>query len=402
MTPCRDALDVLYVGDLPPYRTGTAIVGVQLLSGLAKLGHSVRALAPITTQALGAGNQFAARHPEIGVARFPVPSLDDLPSDVHLTADGWSAECDGIAAGFRVLIAGARPNVVIVGKERYLWSTPDLTKASGLPSVLLVQSTRPLRILNRSPARATAQAMLAQYRKVDGIVFVAAHLAEPARRLGLRNLKVILNGVDLQRFSARPKDATLLRHLHIRDDRVIVVHVSNLKEVKRPLDIVGSAGQVLRRDPEIVYVIVGDGPCRATMEERCRRKGILESFRFVGWAEHERIPAYLNLADIVVMPSEDEALALVYLEAQACGRLLLASDIPAAREVVRDGQTGLLFGKGDVDELAAQTLRAAGDADLRAATGRRAREWVRIHHDLDRTVTAHEHALREAARRPRH
>ena len=178
------------------------------------------------------------------------------------------------------------------------------------------------------------------------------------------------------------------------------MHASNLKGVKRPLDIVRSGERVLRERPEVAYLIVGDGPLRAAMEERCRQEGILGSFRFVGWVEHERVPEYLNLADIAVMPSETEGFALAYLEAQACGCVLLASDIPAAREVVEDGRTGLLFRRDDVDHFAAQTLRAAGDPGLRAAIGRRAREAVRAH-DLDRTVAAYEHALRELAGRPR-
>jgi len=52
------------------------------------------------------------------------------------------------------------------------------------------------------------------------------------------------------------------------------------------------------------------------------------------------MPEYLNLADMVVMPSETEGLALVCLEAQACERVLIASDIPASREVIEEGSTG--------------------------------------------------------------
>ena len=65
--------------------------------------------------------------------------------------------------------------------------------------------------------------------------------------------------------------------------------------------------------------------------------------RFAGWIDYARMPDYINLGDIVVMPSESEGLARVYLEAQACARVLVASDIPPAREVVTEGETGLLF-----------------------------------------------------------
>jgi glycosyltransferase involved in cell wall biosynthesis len=66
-------------------------------------------------------------------------------------------------------------------------------------------------------------------------------------------------------------------------------------------------------------------------------------------------------------------MSLVVLEAQACGKLVLASDIPASRELIRDGETGLLFPVGDAAGLAATMLRAADDPRLRASIGDAAR-----------------------------
>ena len=395
----REALDILYMGTLPPHPGGSATVGAQLLVGLARLGHSVRALAPITAEALRAGAHFAARHPEVSVAWFDVPFFEISPGTG--TPEAYrKREGDGVTARFPSLVAERRPDVVLIGRESFAWHVPDLAEACSLPSVLVFHYGNPVGMLGTLDP-AMAEWLVGRFRSVDLGIPVARHLAWSVQQLGLRNVRTIPNGVDLRRFSPRLRDAALLQRLNLGDGWIIVVHASNLKKVKRPLDIVDSAAQVLRRNPKLAYVIVGDGPSRAVMEERCRRNKILENFRFVGWVEHERLPAYLNLADMVVMPSETEGLAMVYLEAQACGRLLLASDIPAAREVVRDGETGLLFRKGNVGDLAAQTLRAAGDPELRAAIGTRAREWVRTHHDLDRTVAAYEDALRKVAGRPR-
>jgi glycosyltransferase involved in cell wall biosynthesis len=391
-------LDILYVGELPPYPGGTAIVAGQLLAGLATRGHSVRALGPSTAAVLAASDRFAAGHPEIVVTRFTVPYFDLTGSHIRPAADCWAAESDGIASGMEALVAEARPDVVIVGRERFLWYVPDLARARGLTCLLLVQSVTSRRILDGAVEPATAADLLTQYHKVDGMVLVARHLAEPLERFGFRDLTIIPNGVDLRTFAPRPRDPALLRRLDLRPDQIVVVHASNLKDVKRPLDVVDAAEPVLRRHPEAVYVVVGDGPNRRAMEARCRQKGILGSFRFVGWVEHGAMPSYLNLADVVIMPSEHEALALIYLEAQACGRVLLASDIPAAREVIEDGQTGLLFRMGDVDDLAVQTLRAVGGARLRAAIGRRARESVRTL-GVERMVAAYEEALWEVASR---
>src|SRR5262245_7766880 len=102
--------------------------------------------------------------------------------------------------------------------------------------------------------------------------------------------------------------------------------------------------------------------------------------------EHGVLDRFMNLADLVAMPSEREGLSRVYLEAQACAKTLLASDIAGAREAVTHGETGLLFPLGEVGDLAEKTLLGAGDPALRAAIGARARQSVEAHHDIDEAV----------------
>jgi glycosyltransferase involved in cell wall biosynthesis len=177
----------------------------------------------------------------------------------------------------------------------------------------------------------------------------------------------------------------------------VVGHLSTLKHGKRPFDLIHSAERVLRSHPDVVYLIVGDGLCRQEMEALGRKKGIAASFRYVGEIDHQQVPQYLNLSDIVVLPSEREGFPLVYREAQACGRVLLVSDIPAAQEAIVDGETGLLFRMGDLDDLVAKTLVLAQDSQLRQRIGEKARamalaqtpeQWVRAYAEvLQQTAT---------------
>src|SRR5262249_27478751 len=129
-------------------------------------------------------------------------------------------------------------------------------------------------------------------------------------------------------------------------------------------------------------------------EEAAAERGIGDRFRFTGWLDHAAIPRHLSLADVVVMPSEFEGRSLVYLETQACGRVLLASDIPSAREVVVDGKTGLLFRPGDVAHLTARLLEILGDVRLRKTIGRQARR-VAERYALGNVVTAYEGLFRD-------
>ena len=120
----------------------------------------------------------------------------------------------------------------------------------------------------------------------------------------------------------------------------MVFHASNMKPCKRPLDIVRSAQQVLEAAPNVVYLIAGQGPLLEEMKQLCQDLKIWKSFRFTGWLPYDSMPDCFAAADLVVMTSSVEQQARMYLEAQASGRILLASDIPGAREVVEDGKQG--------------------------------------------------------------
>jgi glycosyltransferase involved in cell wall biosynthesis len=158
-------------------------------------------------------------------------------------------------------------------------------------------------------------------------------------------------------FRPRSKDPRLLRKLRIPVDDAVVGHFSSLQPVKRPLDVVESAAFVLRSHPACCYLVAGAGPCRPEMERLAHQRGIGGQFRFVGRIEHALVPRYMSLCDLVVLPSERESFSLVYREAQACGRVIVASDIPAAREAIEPGRTGALFRRGDPRDLATVTLR---------------------------------------------
>ena len=100
------------------------------------------------------------------------------------------------------------------------------------------------------------------------------------------------------------------------------------------------------------------------------------------WQPYDRVPALLNLADIVVLPSAKEGIARTDLETMACGRVLVGSDIPATGEVIEHGRTGLLFRREQPADLAETILAAARDNGLRRDIGRRARDYVERNHGL--------------------
>jgi glycosyltransferase involved in cell wall biosynthesis len=382
-------LDVLYAGPLPPQPGGAAIMCGQLLAGLARLGHRVRAVAPITPATAPAAH--AGTPPGVEVTRYPARSFVSNAA-VPGTKAYWRLERRRLGAMLGRLIDHARPDLLVMGQETFAWSVPEVAQTQALPSVLLAHGAPSRTILDGTYPADLAAELLTRYRTASLIVAVAAHWAARLRTLGLVPVETIPNPVDLDLFAPRPKDRSLARDLDIPQDAIVVAHIAHIKPVKRPMDVVAAAELALPSNPRLVFVLVGEGECRAAMEAACHAKGIGSRVRFVGWVPHARVPAYMGLADLVVLPSEHETQALVCLETQACGRVIVASDLPGAREVIADGETGLLFRKGDAADLARVLLRAAANPRLRAAIGRRARARVRAH-ALPKTVAAYAAAL---------
>lgn len=304
----------------------------------------------------------------------------------------------GIEQEMAKAIAEERPDVLVAGRENFAWHVPELAAYHGLPSLLLVQGGTALGILRGTYAADSATALLRRFREANAIVAVAQHLARELTRLGIPGVQAIPNPVDLRRFAPGPRNAALADALGIRDADVVVAHFSNMKPLKRPLDLVLSAEHALALDPSLLYLVVGDGPLRKEVEARCAARGLSGRFRFVDWVDHEEVPDYLGLADLVVMPSAGEGQALVYLEAHASGKTLVASDIAGAREVIEDGATGILFRVGDIDDLTEKTLLAARQPELRARIGATSRERARTH-SVESVVARYEAVLETVAER---
>jgi glycosyltransferase involved in cell wall biosynthesis len=387
---------VLFAGPLPPHPGGTALSCAEILEGLASGGHAVRALVPA-----GPGYPPFAYQlpPTLAVRRVDTPRLENDPYTPPPAAIR-AARREGILAALTAALDEARPDVLVVGHETLVHGVPALARAHGIPSVVLVRGVFNAILAGRYPEPAAAE-LCAELAQADLLVTVAKHMAVGARRLGLDRVTTIPNAVDATRFRPGRRSAARLARLGLPPDALVVAHVSNFKSVKRPLDLVDSAARVLAEDCRTWYLVVGDGTMRAETEARCRDRGVADRFRFVGGVPYADVPGWIRLADVVVMPSESEGIARTYLETQASGRVLLASDIPGAREVVRPGETGALFPVGDVAALAARTLELARDPGRRAAIGRAARRQTVAHHALADAVARYGDLLDELARRPR-
>jgi N-acetyl-alpha-D-glucosaminyl L-malate synthase BshA len=164
----------------------------------------------------------------------------------------------------------------------------------------------------------------------------------------------------------------------------LLVHVSNFRPVKRPVDCVEILARVRAQGANARLVMVGDGPERSATIYRAEQLNVKDDVIFVG--KQANIPGYLGVADVFLLPSELESFGLAALEAQACEVPVIATRIGGIPEVVSEGETGYLSDVGDVQKMSEDTLRLLGDEDLRRAFGEKGRELAIQRYSSDKII----------------
>jgi len=212
--------------------------------------------------------------------------------------------------------------------------------------------------------------------KSDGVTAVSRFLKEQTHEYFNVNkdIKVIYNFIDFERFSRTNKDH--FKKAIAPEGERILLHVSNFRKVKRVEDAIRVFKKVHEQLPSKL-ILVGDGPERHNMEELCRKLGLCSEIRFLG--KQDAVEALLAIADVFLIPSESESFGLAALEAMACEVPIISSNAGGLPEVNIDGKTGYTSDVGDVEQMAANTLKLLNDdarlQEFRANALARAKEF---------------------------
>jgi len=151
-----------------------------------------------------------------------------------------------------------------------------------------------------------------------------------------------------------------------------VLFVGRLAPQKGVRNLVAAAG--LLEDPSAQVLLVGDGPERPALEREAERIGLGDRLHFLGFVAHDRLPAVLAHADLLVLPSLYEELGTVLLEAMQAGLPIVASKTGGIPDVIEDGVNGLLVPPGNPEALAHAIDRLLADRDLAYRLSEGARE----------------------------
>jgi N-acetyl-alpha-D-glucosaminyl L-malate synthase BshA len=205
----------------------------------------------------------------------------------------------------------------------------------------------------------------------DGVTAISEYLKKATREsFQFDDIRVIPNFVCQYDYQRHPVDE--LRRELSPNGETLLVHVSNFRPVKRPVDCVEILARVLKKNLNTRLIMVGDGSERTNVEHRARCLEVFEKCSFVG--KQPKIVDYLSAADVLLLPSDQESFGLAALEAMACEVPVIASRVGGIPEVVTDGETGFLSEVGDVTKMAEDAARLLSDETFRKQMGMRARE----------------------------
>ena len=222
--------------------------------------------------------------------------------------------------------------------------------------------------------------------------YLIEHEGCPAHKV-----RVIPNGVDVDRFRPRLPDPTLLARLGIPQGVPVAGIVAALRPEKNHELFLQAAALVRREVPEARFLVVGDGATRAGLEDLAGRLSLGGAVHFLG--TRNDVPQVLALIDVLMLTSHMEANPVSILEAMACEKPVVATAVGSIPETVRDGRTGYLAPPGDAAEIARRVVELFRNPERAAAFGYAGREHVVAHASRHRMVEGYENLIEELYRR---
>ncbi|MBA3482575.1 MAG: glycosyltransferase family 4 protein [Pirellulales bacterium] len=295
-----------------------------------------------------------------------------------------------------------------------LLSTAGVQIARELNRPLVIELNAPLAVEQAAYRRSclgdlSAQAERWSLSQADLVLVVSAALREYVLGLGVEacRVHVVPNGVDSALFRSKwDRTSGVGERSHDpgrRSDRTgeIGAAETNGRSVLgfvgglRPWHGVEILPRLIERlkprHPNIRLVIVGDGPLRANLERDFDERGLGDHVHFTGGAPHEEVPQWIGRFDVALAPYGPTEHAFYFsplklFEYMACGVPTVAARLGQIEEVVRHGETGLLYAPGELDALTAACDRLLNDVALRQDLGQRAAEEIHRRYTWDQNA----------------
>jgi N-acetyl-alpha-D-glucosaminyl L-malate synthase BshA len=205
----------------------------------------------------------------------------------------------------------------------------------------------------------------------DVVTSVSQSLKDDTLRLFdiKKEIDVVPNFIDLSKYNHEFTDCQ--REMMANENERIITHISNLRPVKRIMDVIEVFDRIQKEIPAKL-ILVGDGPEKEKAEALCRSKGLEEKVLFLG--NSSEINKILCFSDLFLLPSEKESFGLAALEAMASAVPVISSNTGGLPEVNMHGVSGYLSEVGDVEDMATKALSILSNDETLRKFKKQARE----------------------------
>jgi len=360
-----------------PTYGGSGIVATELGIELAERGHEVHFVTYANPIRLSAESPRLHYH-EVEVTNYPLfqfpPYALALASRMVEVAE--SAKLDLLHVHYAIphSISAMLASQMLDGRLPFITTLhgTDVTLVGNDPSYFPITKFA----IDRSPGVTTISEYLRK-RTVD--VF------------GVTNgIRVIPNFVNCDLYRVVQDDGLRIRYAP--PDEKILIHLSNFRPVKRPLDCIRILARLNKTIPSRL-LMVGDGPERSPCELLARELGVKDRVEFL--SKQLQVAPLLALADVFLLPSEQEGFGLAALEAMACGVPTVASDVGGIPELITPGEDGMLCPVGDTDAMTDACAALLGDADRYETVAGAARQTALTRFCASKIIPRYEEYYRE-------
>jgi phosphatidylinositol alpha-1,6-mannosyltransferase len=271
----------------------------------------------------------------------------------------------------RKAVAQLRPKIILCCAALpfgFLCSLRSVSK--GTPYAVLVYGNDVLQ------PKGIKQIMLVRgLKNAAKVIAISNFTADAVAALGVPrgNIAVIPPGIEFNHY-----EPGKLPGKHV------ILSVGRLVERKGHDKVIMALPKVLEKVPDARYIIVGDGPHKAVLEKLVHALALDNSVHFAGSVHDDDVAEYYKAADVFIMPSRHvkkegdvEGFGIVYLEANACAKPVIAGRAGGAVDAVIDGRTGILVDPEEPQEIADALVKLLSDREKAAAMGAAGREHAK-------------------------
>lgn len=205
-----------------------------------------------------------------------------------------------------------------------------------------------------------------------------------------RKIHEINNGIDTDYFSPREKDKKLLKELCIPNNTLIVGNIARLAPVKDHIALIKAFALTEKHCPDMRLLIVGDGSERPNLEKLINELNLSDKIALLGFRRDIK-----ELLAIFDLSSISEGISITILEAMACGKPIIATDVGGNSEIITEGVSGFLVPAKDIKAMAEKITLLYDNRSMRESMGRRGREYVVRNFSVQEMTRKYEKLYRE-------